>query len=105
MKKQLIEKVFEIQKQIRAVLPSEEECEWTDEGMFVDPRNGHKINVLWRDTSYGLKNGEEYAFTWSTAGGFKGELPDKEKEAVMKILQPLKKSAPFIEVSNVDDVD
>ena len=103
MKQNLINQVFDIQRQIDAVLPDADDCDWIDSGMFVDPKRGDKINVLWRDTSYGI-DGKEYAFTWSTAGGFKGELPEKELAAVLAILEPLKKKAPFIEVSNVDEV-
>ena len=103
MKKHLVEQVFKIQEQINKVLPDPEECEWVDSGMFVDPKNSDRINVLWRDNSYEYR-GSEHSFTWSTAGDYKGDLPADLESQVMEILTPLKKKAPFQPVSNIDDV-
>jgi hypothetical protein len=52
MKQHLVSQVFDIQKQINAVLPAHDDCEFFDQEMFVVQKNSLKINVLWRDNSY-----------------------------------------------------
>ena len=104
MKKSLINTAFEIQELIKAVVPPADDCEWTDQGMMVDPRKNGAETVLWRDLSWGIGE-EEWWCSYSTAGELKGELPEDVEVKVKEILAPYAKNAPFKYISNLDDED
>ena len=74
--------------------------EFFDAGMFVGGRNGTET-VIWRDYSFG--NGdEEWAFSYSTCGELKGDVPPQYKKQVEDILSEYKKYVPFKYISNVE---
>lgn len=102
MKQTLINTAFEIQALIKEVVPPADDCEWTDQGMMIDPRNNGAETVLWRDYSWGIGE-EEWWCSYSTAGELKGELPEDVEEKVKEILVPYSKKAPFKYISNITD--
>lgn len=97
---QLHNRIFEIDRAIKAVLPSEDSMEWFDSGMFL--AKDSEINTLWRDMSFGI-DGKEYGFTFSTNGDYKGDLSGEYLLPVLTVLSQYKRNV-GLEVSNVTGV-
>jgi hypothetical protein len=93
-------RIFEIDRAIKAVLPSDELMEWFDSGMYI--ARDSEINTLWRDMSFGI-DGKEFSFTFSTNGDYKGDLSGEYLLPVLTVLSQYKRNV-GLEISNVTGV-
>ena len=104
MKKQLIDTVFGIQKQIEAELKKIEGFEFVGCGMMVDPSLNGRETVAWRDYEWNIGDKEMWA-SYSSCGELEGEMDDSIKETIESILKPYSKNVPFKYISNIDNKD
>ena len=77
----LINHIFDIQTKINSIIP--EGYEMVDSGMFI-PEGGE--DELWRDNCL-EKDDKEYAYSFSTNGKLKGEVPPEMSIKLSLILQ------------------
>ena len=80
----LLDRIFEIQRKIDAVVMPK--YEGFDQGMFLQQDS----KVYWRDNSYWNDEVIEYSFSFSTNGECKGELPPDCAIDILAILEGYK---------------
>jgi hypothetical protein len=85
MKKDLFDRIFEMQRKIDAVtLPK---YDGVDQGMFVPQEDPEEY---WRDNSYWNDEDNVYSFAFSSNGNLQGDLPP-DCALVLTILESYKR--------------
>lgn len=85
MTKELLDRIFEIQKKIdKVTLPK---YEGVDQGMLLHQEDP---NEYWRDNSYWNDDDNVYSFSFSSNGDYKGTLPPDCEHKILKILKSYK---------------
>lgn len=82
----LVNRIFEIQKKIDDVVRPHN-YPGMDQGMFVPQEDPEEY---WRDNSYWDDEGNEYSFTFSSKGNYKGDLPPECALDILTILESYK---------------
>lgn len=86
MKKDLFDRIFEMQRKIDAVtLPK---YGGVDQGMFVPQEDPEEY---WRDNSYWNDEDNVYSFAFSSNGNLQGDLPPDCAPEILTILESYKR--------------
>ena len=77
----LLNHIFDIQKKVDAIVP--EGYEMVDSGMFIPEGTEEE---LWRDNCL-EKEGKDFAYSFSTSGKLKGDVPPEMSIALSVLLE------------------